>query len=252
MKRLSVFALMVVVVLCSRLDVRALTHDDFDSHTALWWAEWGNLCYHPKVDSDGNYQLEPDFYVYVDDPLLDGHCKDYGGTKREHRHFMGDYDDPDEGNDYWDYVFCAPTRTTRVGNASAIKNCYAYALATFINKGTYNYWIDNSVDNASHHAFLEDTDSKAKWLTQANDVLYYYEDSHATGVVSVSGFVPSKIKWKYGSSGIYEYEQDTWDTPMCKGISEIEDEPLSGGYWDYDGGGEEPNLYGNAVRRAKP
>jgi len=252
MKRLTPFIVLQLVVLypCPKLGALT-TFDDFTTHTPLWWATHGTLCAFPKV-VDGDYELELDYLVHVAGPtLIDSHCKDYSGTKREHVHYMDNYDDPDEGNDYWDYVFCAPNRTTNVGNASATKNCFAYALATFINKGTYNYWIED-VNNAKHKAFLEDTDSKAKWLTQANDVLYYYEDKHATGVVSVSGYVPSKIKWKYACSGIYEYEEDTWDTPMCKGITEIEDQPLSGGYWDYDGAGEEPHLYGNAVRRAKP
>jgi len=242
----------IFACLCSSF---ALALDDFDDgdHDQAWFISNGGKTYDLPVIEGGVYQEHEVYYVIVNANYKTGHAQDKNGTHYPHVHFCDDYDDIDydvEGDDYWDYMFQEGVHTDRVAHATNVRNCFAYALDEFIGLGSYSCWINST---QAIPALDVDADPTEKSNVQPCDVLLY-GPSHATGVMTVDNVAhkPDYIRWKFASSGVYEIQKTTFETPMCDDTTKTEGRPL-GGNWDWDAGGDESALYpANKVWTADP
>jgi hypothetical protein len=192
--------------------------------------------------------------------LIATHDRDSGGTNRAHAHWETEYDSIADADRYWDKRFGksdSPPKTTRVSSATNKTNCFAYALTSFIGLGTYAYWIDLNF-GAADGAMNADTTAKPKQQVKANDVLYYKANGHATGVATAQegqgtgNNTPTKLRWKAGFGGVYEYSTTGFDTPKYVGPDPAVGSPPTGWTWSGSGAGSEANLDpSTSVRRKK-
>jgi hypothetical protein len=225
------------------------------THDEAWFILNGGSTYDLKVLEPGDeYQEHEVYYITVNASYIAGHATNKTGTTHyPHAHFCDDYDNIDydeEGDDYWDYMFKEGSETDRVSGTHCTnkRNCYAYALDEVIGLGSYSCWLNSS---QAKLAIAVDADSTAKANVAADNVLWYAhvigpitQHKHATGVITIDSVAnkPNKLRWKYATSGIYEIERTTFETPMCDDTTTTEGQPM-GGNWDWDAAGDESDLW---------
>ena len=162
-----------------------------------------------------------------------------------HWHSEEDFGDPGapavaDANKYWDERF---KKCTRIGDATNVKNCHAYAFAEQADNGNYNYWFDDPTK-----AYADDMVARgANNQVVAGDLIRYGTRSHTTIVRTVANQKPTSIEWKNNSSGIYTYSPlaaTAFDTPMCTGDNdqdeEIDQQPWT---WSESGAGAGGSVY---------
>lgn len=186
--------------------------------------------------------------------LIATHDRDSGGTNRVHAHWQFDYDSIADADRYFDKRFGksdSSPKTTRINSATNTTNCFAYALTTFIGTGTYKYWLE-----PAEGAMNADTTAKPKQEVKTKDLLYYKANNHVTGVenatAGTTGNTITKLRWKAGFSGVYEYNTNGFNTPKYVGPDPPEGSPPTGWTWSESGTGSEANLDpAGSVRRKK-
>jgi len=142
-----------------------------------------------------------------------------------HRHFLTQdyksaYDSGSvpkiaEVNRYWDFRF---KRCDRTSPPTVLQTCHEYALTNSPKAtGTYTYGFTADTALSIIGTDLRYLEVKSA-LVSANDILVYPARIHSTVVVTAPGNHPTKLRWKWQGSGIYEYNVpagNEWDTPMC-------------------------------------
>jgi len=178
MTKKSTYLIIYCALTCLWTATAIATVDDFDDgdHNQSWFISHGaTLVSLPYTDNDHTYQRSFTYRIWVDNTLIDDHCKDSDGTKYKHYHFLDDYTDwslQDKADDYWDYIFQTDTHCERqTGSHATVRyNCFPYALADFIATGVYNQWM---LPADALNALNADADSKTKTTVQACDVIAY-------------------------------------------------------------------------------
>jgi len=200
------------------------THYAMNSEGKLF--AWGSVC-----------------YVADSGLTLNDHMRSSGDrnkpnptpSNRPHLHLFLNWSNPDddlewtftttsiptvhEVNRYWDVRF---SRCDRKAGPWLTQCCHEYAWANSPNAtGTYTYMATGATITYVYYWDLKDYYLEP-YLVAEDDILYYTGlpggHNHSTLVMDVANCKPSKLRWKWGPSGVYEYEPPTdheWDTPMC-------------------------------------
>lgn len=226
------------------------------------WTKDGAMATYPTLKADNTYEaFQTQVYYATSDFGAFKHCRDGGGTDRTHAHVQHQWANVGNANRFYNKLFGAsdaPAKTTFFADADTTINCYGYALKNHVGKGTYTCWVDTK-GGAADACLNADTDNKAKNTVENNDGLYYkVTNDHITVVLESEQVAestdrrPTKLRWKAGVSGIYDYATNGYDTPKYTSLSQNKDKTVNFEKWNDKAVGDSANLDAkDSVRRKK-
>jgi hypothetical protein len=253
------FAFFLLAIACATVRTQsnqqtqaAESGPDKETAAGIDWKVNGKMVTYPTLLANNKYAaFQTQIYLATSDFKEFKHCRDGGGTDRTHQHVQNQWAVVADANRFYDKLFGAsdaPAKTTRFADADTTINCYGYALKNHLGKGTYAYWVDQN-GMAADSCLNTDTDNKAKNTVSNNDGLYYKTgNDHITVVLETEQVGettdrrPTKLRWKAGVSGVYDYTTNGYDTPKYTPISGNPDGTVNFGTWTTNAVGDSKNL----------
>ncbi len=128
--------------------------DPFPGQNAAFWLANGLPQSFPLLDANNKYQVfQTQMFLAIPKNGIN-HDVDSKGIGHSHWHFQDDYlaafntqniNFTGQANAFWDVVFQAGIigDMNRFQDAVTQRNCFSYALNSYIARGTYDYWIDD-------------------------------------------------------------------------------------------------------------